>query len=129
MLQSEYTTTVKRHETCVRDRGLEGCHQCKHTIWSAQPCELSYELASHDVATLARRIAELHERYDAVQCRDGAHERESQKDLEAELTKHYGYDVTLAEFIAHAEAYVRRLKERVATREPQHHPGRLPVPG
>ncbi len=117
MPRSKYKTTVKKREACAREKGLTGCHKCKHNIWTAQPCELSYELASHDIENVECRIAEIHNHHDAVQYLESTNDRESKEELEAELKKFYGYDITLEEFIEHARAYVNRLKERVATRD------------
>ncbi len=114
MPRRNYHTIVKNRKTCAKERGLDGCHTCNQNIWNEQPCELSYDLATHDIENVESRIQEIHKHYEAVRYLEATYEPTLQEALEAGLNKHHGYSLTLAEFVHNAETYVKLLKERVA---------------
>ncbi len=117
MPRSKYETAVKQCEACAADKGLKGCYECKNNIWGAKPCALSYELATQDIQNMESRLTEIRRHYEAVQYLGVTFKLQREKDIEADLKKQYGYNMTLAEFTKNAEVFLRNLKERVATRE------------
>lgn len=114
MPRSKYEITVKQCEACAADKGLKGCYECKNNIWGAQPCALSYELATQDIQDIESRLTEIRKHYEAVQYLGVTIELQKEKGIEADLKKQYGYNMTLAEFTEIAEVFLRNLKERVA---------------
>ncbi len=112
MPQNKYETALKQCNACAVDKGLTGCYECKNNLWSAQPCVLSYELATQDIKNVEYRLTEIQRHCEALQSLGGT--EELQKGIEASLKEYYGYEVTLAELTEKAEGYVKLLKERIA---------------